>query len=622
MPAISTVLSHPTKKPAPLRASRIPLPPAPPSEVFPKVNRRELDNYVKAITPEWERFTRVRSGSGADDDDMDGGMRLPLVVEDPRDLPSLDQVPEVFFERDFDLGNPHTFELVTQVAGGPPAPPSSTAKSALQAGADAGSVPSSPLPTLNPLVDPTALDGGTGTVAAAQPLTPVTAVPPPMPRSNKTQPSVNGGGEHAFLSSAHLQERLASHLDVVEQHLVHEISRRSSSFFAALTNLQELERESSSCLARIASLRGELSALDEGQAKRGIEVGRLLRELRSLKRVEGAVRDIRGVEEAVGTIRALIAEGDGFGAVGLWEEVDGWVKRKGKGKEKEVTPAAVETKLAANGHAGSRRSPMPSPRASPRFATSSLTDVAELPETDEAGAASAASTSRSRSGSLAIPHHQPPLNRNSSSSSSLGPSDPRFKAQKSQPSLPPPVDLTSLAALAHLPQTLTALGFAIATQLEAQLQQLLSSELTSLLSNSDDGNSANPDGEDSRNDLRDRLVPLVLGLVRVHGSNRLVGVLREVGLAEVRETVKRCLPLKEGEDVGDDFPRLPPSGPGSSSVAGRTTASPLVKTLKEMEHTEFLVIEKSMLGGLLGTARAVGTLSKALESIVNEAAIT
>ena len=74
-----------------------------------------------------------------------------------------------------------------------------------------------------------------------------------------------------------LQEKLSHYLDVVEVHLIKEISQRSHSFFAALSNLQSLHQETQACVDRISELRERLHTLSKSSVKKGLQVVQLKR---------------------------------------------------------------------------------------------------------------------------------------------------------------------------------------------------------------------------------------------------------------------------------------------------------------------------------------------------------
>ncbi|TIA91236.1 hypothetical protein E3P99_01196 [Wallemia hederae] len=103
--ALSTVLNHPNKRPKALRASRYPLP------AFPSVDLRlastsAVDNYLHDIHGEYDTFIENTSQSAP------STSALPET-----ELPSLDDIPSLFFKQDFDLGDPATFEAVTKTIG-------------------------------------------------------------------------------------------------------------------------------------------------------------------------------------------------------------------------------------------------------------------------------------------------------------------------------------------------------------------------------------------------------------------------------------------------------------------------------------------------------------------------
>ena len=122
---------------------------------------------------------------------------------------SLDTVPSVFFNANFSLSNPRTFDIVNE-------------NSELLA------------------------RSGTG-------------------RSDRK----------SLASNAVLQEKLSWYMDTVEMHLIKEISKASSSFFAALSDLQALNEDASACVAKIAKLRRDLEEIQNAHAFKGAEIAKL-----------------------------------------------------------------------------------------------------------------------------------------------------------------------------------------------------------------------------------------------------------------------------------------------------------------------------------------------------------
>ncbi|KAF8643808.1 hypothetical protein AX16_008826 [Volvariella volvacea WC 439] len=279
--AISTVLNNPHKRQAPPKAHSS-LPAVPPADL-PRVRRKDFDSYLKAITPEWERYERsVKLGreGAAQLSDSPTTPRASLSTDDPksspaptgspsRSIPPLDSVPAVFFDKNFDLSNPHTFASVTEQDS-----------------------------------------GGIG---------------------DANDPS-------ALADSHQLLEKLSHHADTVEQHLIREIALRSSSFFSALTNLTDLQTESEQCLARIASLRQSLKEVDEKVAKKGMEIVRLECKVRNIEKTKEGVKFVSGVVEMSGVAKSLVNAGQWGEALDVIEELD----QMWKEKEETTEPSPQE----------------------------------------------------------------------------------------------------------------------------------------------------------------------------------------------------------------------------------------------------------------------------------------
>lgn len=119
-----------------------------------------------------------------------------------------------------------------------------------------------------------------------------------------------------------LLEKLSHYADTIEQHLVQEISLRSTSFFAALTNLHDLRSESEECLDRISKLRSLLLDVDEKSAKKGLEVVRQDGKLRNIGKVRNSVKEVGSVVEMTGVAKGLLGAGRWGEALGVIEEMD------------------------------------------------------------------------------------------------------------------------------------------------------------------------------------------------------------------------------------------------------------------------------------------------------------
>jgi vacuolar protein sorting-associated protein 54 len=232
------------------------------------VRRKDFDSYLRAIAPEWERYERnlqlAQEGLAQFDNNDDTPDRAELEMQLPPSLqnkymPPLDSVPAVFFQKDFNLGDPKTFADVTEQD------PATT--------------------FISPQDD-----------AYADPLSLSYSLP--------------------------LLEKFSHYADTVEQHLVREIFIRSPSFFAALTNLRDLQSESERCLDRITKLRRALNDVDNNSAKRGLEMVRKESKMANLGKVRDAVKMIGEVMEMTGVAKSLVNAGQWGEALGVIEDVE------------------------------------------------------------------------------------------------------------------------------------------------------------------------------------------------------------------------------------------------------------------------------------------------------------
>ena len=284
--AISTVLNHPHKRQAPPKAHST-LPAVAPADL-PRVRRKDFDSYLRAIAPEWERYERNRQLG------RDGQAQL-----------------------DHDLSTP---------------------RASLSSTIDISHASAKVIPPLNsvpPIFFDPKFDLGDprtyGIVTQNDPL---------------SLPSTSANGDMA--EDSPLLDRLSQYADTVEQHLVREISLRSTSFFAALTNLQDLQAESEQCLDRIARMRQLLQEVDEQGAKRGLEIVRLESKLVNVNRVQDGVKTVSGVVEMAGVAKGLADAGQWGQALDVIEELERlW--DSSEVVKAEVGPNVVQLKPKQNG---------------------------------------------------------------------------------------------------------------------------------------------------------------------------------------------------------------------------------------------------------------------------------
>ena len=396
--AISTVLNNPHRRAAPPKAHSS-LPAVPPAEL-PRVKRKDFEPYLLSIAPEWEQFERsARLG-------REGSAQISSAFPPEHDPPSTTAFSPGPLTADFPR-TPRTAQLP----------------------------PGKHLPSLN--IVPSVYFDSSFDLGDPRTFALVTEA---LEGEDKTFDPA------AVAHSLPLLEKLSHYADVVEQHLVREISLRSSSFFSALTNLQDLQVESRLCLDRASKLREMLKEVDERTAKRGLEMVRLESRLANMDKVSEGAKVVKDVGDLVGAAGGLVHAGEWGEALGVIEELDAlWEAAPTPGK-------GVDTQLS-NGHAS---------------------------------------------------------------------------VQETRTSIP----LSSLQAFASLPAHLRELTLEIASSLTADLVSVLTSDLH--------GRTEPSHGTEKANELlRDRLKPLLQGLVRTEGVKAALGSWRELVMAEVRRAVKR-----------------------------------------------------------------------------------
>ncbi|KAI0398129.1 Vps54-domain-containing protein [Xylariaceae sp. FL0594] len=166
--------------------------------------------------------------------------------------PPLSTIPSVYFDEDFHLENPRTFDIVSEKSEVvPPAPENKRP-----------------------------VDGNA-----------------PVPRK-------------ALATNAILQEKLSWYMDTVEMHLISSISNASTTFFTALGSLKELHSEAADSVERIKTLRKELGALDQEIATSGLEIVQKQRRRENMQQLSDAVKQLETIVELVATCERLVESGD------------------------------------------------------------------------------------------------------------------------------------------------------------------------------------------------------------------------------------------------------------------------------------------------------------------------
>ncbi|CAO1634517.1 unnamed protein product [Parajaminaea phylloscopi] len=258
--AISTVLNNPHKRQHPIdpSSSRYPALPSHKDADLKKPKKDVVQDYIDEVTKEWDRYTlnrKLGARGRAKTLNRNGEEGESAPIAEPSDLsssrskerlPPLSSVPPVFFEDNFNLGNPYTFDIVTERYG--------------------------------------------AVTGEAQPVEPSPVA------------GMEAGDQHL--------EKLSHYSDIVEQHLLHEIAAKSSSFFSALGTLQDLSQSSAACLSQLSRLRSGLVAVQDSQVKTGLQIVRCQDRRRATLLEMEAVSRVQRWCEAKRMSELLVAHGE------------------------------------------------------------------------------------------------------------------------------------------------------------------------------------------------------------------------------------------------------------------------------------------------------------------------
>ncbi|QYS94901.1 Vacuolar protein sorting-associated protein Vps45 [Trichoderma simmonsii] len=111
-------------------------------------------------------------------------------------------------------------------------------------------------------------------------------------------------------TNAILQEKLSWYMDTIEIHLINSISTASTTFFTALGSLKELHSEAADSVQRIKALRKELEALDERVAANGLMMVQKQRRQENLRQLSDAIWQLRLITEGVANCESLVDAGE------------------------------------------------------------------------------------------------------------------------------------------------------------------------------------------------------------------------------------------------------------------------------------------------------------------------
>ncbi|KAG0635089.1 Vps54-like protein-domain-containing protein [Tuber brumale] len=224
------------------------------------VNQPPSPSAVDPVAAGGENGLLQVAGGGGDTSSANSSPRRRRVRKGSLAITPLSTVPTIYFDENFQLENPRTFDVVSERSD---------------------------------VIRPVPANSAEGSVSS----------------SGASVSSLNSQ-RRALATNAILQEKLSWYMDTVEVHLISSISTASSSFFAALGDLRELHSEATASVQKIQSLRKELVRLDEEQAVKGLEIVRLRRRRDNIARLEGAVKQTERVLQTFQSAERALADNE------------------------------------------------------------------------------------------------------------------------------------------------------------------------------------------------------------------------------------------------------------------------------------------------------------------------
>ncbi|PLW44067.1 hypothetical protein PCASD_04847 [Puccinia coronata f. sp. avenae] len=266
--------SNKRSAPPPIKLSRSPTIPLSDFDSYLEQVQVQYDRWQSTITANSKAIDSLQSDHSTDSLVNYSNQSDPLTaqaLDSATVLPSLSSVPHVFFDQKFSLNDPLTFDLLTQQPS--------------QASPATSSTVSHP--------------------SSTHPKTIITS------------------GSNADLTTDHiLLDKLSHYLDLVELHLVQEISLRSSGFFSALGNLQSLHAQTSSSVAQIDTLKKQLDQLKQTVSDRALKIIRYGIRRRNITSIELALTKLNDVWQTVHGIEQLIQSGEWQSALSLIQDLE------------------------------------------------------------------------------------------------------------------------------------------------------------------------------------------------------------------------------------------------------------------------------------------------------------
>ncbi|KAI7951609.1 hypothetical protein MJO28_007293 [Puccinia striiformis f. sp. tritici] len=508
--------SNKRSAPSPIKLSR-----------SPTIPLSDFDSYLEQVQVQYDRWQTNLTTNSKVIKSLQSNSTTELIANqsnhsDPPSnstptLPSLSSVPHVFFDQKFSLNDPSTFDLLTQQPS-PSSPAISTSES----------------------------DRHTSNQA-------------PKPSASSTHNTTDLTTDHIII------DKLSHYLDLIELHLVQEISLRSSSFFSALGNLQSLHAQTSSSVAQIAALKNQLEQLKRTVSDKALTIIRYGIRRRNITSIELALNKLNEVWQTVHGIEELIQSGEWQSALGLIQELEQlW-------QSSTVLSSTSPHHMTDSDHVSPPDRPI-------KLRLSKLKALAALPK--------------------------------------------RLSVFRTTISKALVAELSSI--LSH-DLKVNLIEFASIHSLDQTESKDLNSNSPTHSSSSTSNQNGGPQIRDhiksrAQERLRERVRPTFDGLIRAGGMEKALAAWRESVVKQIREIVKNGLTdVIEGDlDDRDDSSDISQFNSKDKRNGLSEKTMTLARNLKALKHREFLKIAQTAYRDLLGCLELVDTQSKALLELAEQ----
>ncbi|GAA5868850.1 hypothetical protein JCM3774_006774 [Rhodotorula dairenensis] len=531
---------------------------APPIQVSELRNapKTDFDAYLAEIRDEYDRWqheARLAAAEAEAEAGREGDARSATSRGPARDevLPPLDDIPRIFFDSTFNLSNPRTFDLVTErIQLTPNASPN---LSKLSAAFD----------------EPASSEPGRTSFDHVPGLGPETL--------------------QDLAADQVLQDKLSHYTAVIESHLVREIGLRSSSFFAALSNLQALHQQGQDALGKIAELQRTLGTERGGvgaTARHGLSILQAQARRRGLERIEESVRAVDEIWTAVEGVKELVENGEWDGALEVGEQIEAAYYASSPASSSSPSRAANGEERPSLPHPTSSSGSLATStsRRTPRRAVN-LTKLRALASLPSKLALLRAQIAKSLEGELVtVLEHE--LDTGIDEHVKLAKAGRRWKGKEREKEPP-------------------SAGQTLAVVREDEPEE-----------EPEEPEEAAPETR-ARERVTDRIRPVVRALVRADGMDNAISAWRDSVLREIRALVREHLPTAETPGVEDDdsfahaaIRSVSKQSVDLGSISEKSLS--LAKKLRALSHGEFVALAQETYLGLLACIELVNLQAEVL----------